>query len=675
MKSIVVPLMVIFLFIDACPFIFNFTLVHDTNAPVIRLLRSNEAVLPCVYSAATMVPMLVDVLSYGLHRDSFFIMERILLLIGCTFPIIVIVTRYSARCADIYVCMNAVQKIILATALVNGMSKSESKYFRKDYLVLMYLFGCISQCLMPYTELKGKIGDTFLIIYNVAFGLGVTMLLVMYMGYLRDVWFSNLNLRSFLGCCGLGTRNSSLNDESHSKMDAANANDDGEAASTIKATEVLPLFCSTSVVFYVISYTIVVSIYEVHFYQDITLGPFAFTVIVASFIATVVTLLPARVARSQLREIESSLEIKRSFVRYIGHEIRTPLNIASIGLDLLMTMDEPLPPPGPVYNSGMNRSDEDSKFKGSITGRTVSPNAPLFNSGISKSRGGEEYDDNDMDIVPSNNSSSRNSSSRVFNEHTNSGSNITGKSNNGMVNRVSSSASTAVNSSNSVSLMLNGQPSPGGQPTQTPPMQGTGKDINRHFSENGSTNDSPGVDDKHQASINPTGPNLHLNLHGTVIPAGCHANTSNTGSNLVTPRTNATANNRPRHGSYSGKSGNNPMNNGGQTTTVTLNNIHSKSTMLTERQQQQQQQLHIQKQRDKDKIYTEIRNAINQGTKILNDLLAYDKIDSNNMQLEKTAINVEDLVSSTLGMFVSQATAKEIKLDVDVSDEFCCAFG
>jgi CheY-like chemotaxis protein/two-component sensor histidine kinase len=65
-------------------------------------------------------------------------------------------------------------------------------------------------------------------------------------------------------------------------------------------------------------------------------------------------------------------------------------------------------------------------------------------------------------------------------------------------------------------------------------------------------------------------------------------------------------------------------------------------------------------------IILEIRNAINLGTKILNDLLAYDKIDSKNMHLEKTRIDIEELVTSTLSMFCAQATVRNIRFDVDV---------
>jgi CheY-like chemotaxis protein/two-component sensor histidine kinase len=65
-------------------------------------------------------------------------------------------------------------------------------------------------------------------------------------------------------------------------------------------------------------------------------------------------------------------------------------------------------------------------------------------------------------------------------------------------------------------------------------------------------------------------------------------------------------------------------------------------------------------------IILEIRNAINLGTKILNDLLAYDKIDSKSMHLEKTRIDVEELVTSTLSMFCAQATVRNVRFDVDV---------
>jgi CheY-like chemotaxis protein len=99
------------------------------------------------------------------------------------------------------------------------------------------------------------------------------------------------------------------------------------------------------------------------------------------------------------------------------------------------------------------------------------------------------------------------------------------------------------------------------------------------------------------------------------------------------------------------------------------NLLHQQQLHQLHHQQQQQRALlerHKHSITDMNNIILEIRNAINLGTKILNDLLAYDKIDSKNMHLEKTRIDIEELVTSTLSMFCAQATVRNIRFDVDV---------
>jgi signal transduction histidine kinase/CheY-like chemotaxis protein len=99
------------------------------------------------------------------------------------------------------------------------------------------------------------------------------------------------------------------------------------------------------------------------------------------------------------------------------------------------------------------------------------------------------------------------------------------------------------------------------------------------------------------------------------------------------------------------------------------NLLQQQQLHLLHHQQQQQRALlerHKHSIQDMNNIILEVRNAINLGTKILNDLLAYDKIDSKNMHLEKTRIDIEELVTSTLSMFCAQATVRNIRFDVDV---------
>ena len=49
------------------------------------------------------------------------------------------------------------------------------------------------------------------------------------------------------------------------------------------------------------------------------------------------TVLPGRLLRKMSEKIESVLQLKREFVRYVSHEIRSPLNVAHAGLEILKT--------------------------------------------------------------------------------------------------------------------------------------------------------------------------------------------------------------------------------------------------------------------------------------------------------------------------------------------------
>ena len=47
---------------------------------------------------------------------------------------------------------------------------------------------------------------------------------------------------------------------------------------------------------------------------------------VFSVFTIIVTVVPSRLAKALTKNLQTNLEVKRTFVRHVGHEIRTPLN-------------------------------------------------------------------------------------------------------------------------------------------------------------------------------------------------------------------------------------------------------------------------------------------------------------------------------------------------------------
>jgi hypothetical protein len=464
MKPFTVFVLLAFTFLDLTPFIFDFEIIHDKNAPLFHILQTQLSLVTFVFAAAAMTPLVVDVLCYVFHRDKFFLLERSILMISCVFPSVVAFVRTHSRAAEIFICLNNIQGVWMATALTNGMKKSESKFFRSSLCDIFFFLAAASQGLAPFAELKGEKGQYFVYVTNAFFAFGALLLIYMYVGYLRDMWIGA-----------------------------------SEASKENRANEYLPLICSSVIIAFVFSYSGVLICYNLTYLQDMNQTVLCFIVFITCSVAIVTTLLPGRIARSQVREIESSLEIKRSFVRYIGHEIRTPLNIASIGLDLLSSME-------------------------------------LLRLTEATARGHHHL-------------------------------------------------SSLVNSLD----------------------EETGE-VRKAFT-----------------------------LENIELPTGSVTTMISTG---CSPRVRA-----------------------GMRTSASFKNSVRETTTESQKALEQQRAA-IQ---DMEKIIAEVRNAVSLGTKVLNDLLAYDKLDSNNMMLEKSVVGLEELANSTFGMFAVQANAKGIGFDVEVS--------
>jgi hypothetical protein len=256
--------MLVLTLVEITPFIFNFKLVqHPEAAPLTEVLASEVTLMCFVYMAATMVPMFLDVLLYVVHRDAFFISGRAVLLIALIFPLVMIGMRRSAMRTDVFVVMNSVQPIWIAAALASGMTRSEAVSLKSYKCYIFYaLFGS-SRVLSPFSERKGRLGEVLADLSSFFFAAAGLTVIYMCATYIKEVWRK-------------------------------------EDMTAIKANEYLPLICVTQMCFYMVSWGIVAIIFRVRFFQDSNQFVCSFRVIIASFVAVITTLLPGRVARSQV---------------------------------------------------------------------------------------------------------------------------------------------------------------------------------------------------------------------------------------------------------------------------------------------------------------------------------------------------------------------------------------
>jgi signal transduction histidine kinase/CheY-like chemotaxis protein len=292
----------IFSVIAVLPILLRIPLIKDADCQLCDALRSPEVIQAMIFTFASSIPMLVDVGTFFVHKDSFFFFERVIILAACNIPMLVTyLQRNREAAADVYVCLSSAQLVWIAAALFNGILTSQSKIWKRWRIYTVFLLGCVSQGLTPYTQL-GSVSQAMLWITDAAFLACFVFYLVMYCMYLKQVFERK-------------------REETESSTD-----------------EYLPVLCSTILILYAIGQSLTIFIYHVVYPEDVNRTGLTYVFLMTSVLTILTTLLPGRIASSRVRLVENSLETKKSFVRYIGHEIRTPLNVASIGLDLLATL-------------------------------------------------------------------------------------------------------------------------------------------------------------------------------------------------------------------------------------------------------------------------------------------------------------------------------------------------
>jgi signal transduction histidine kinase/CheY-like chemotaxis protein len=306
MKPITSYLMLIIMLatlIDLIPCLYPFKVFNEyaLEADEIgELIGSTFYVRLIEFSFVIVTPMLLDVMSYYIHKDSFYYNERVILIFACPTPHCIL---YGLRLQpDVNAIMSsliAIQSIWISGPLVSGILQSKILGWKEEYVKLvfgLFVFGHLT----PLFAMPAPVGD-------VLHGICATSYMTAY------VVFALFFLRYF-----------------RSILPYRNSKDD------LPSSEHLPLLCILMLFFYQTALIISQSLWGTSFsFQYVTPDCLAFLVVMSAAVCSICTIVPGKIARAQANEVQSVLDMKKSFVRYIGHEIRTPLNVASIGLDLL----------------------------------------------------------------------------------------------------------------------------------------------------------------------------------------------------------------------------------------------------------------------------------------------------------------------------------------------------
>jgi signal transduction histidine kinase len=534
----------------AClPLMLRIPLIRDeSNCRLCEALDETAVTQAMIFAFATTVPMLVDVMTYFIHKDSFYYFERLTLLCACNFPLLITylsLQQDEIKAANVFICLYSAQSIWIGAALFNGLASSQSKIWKRWRLYVLFGLICISQGLTPFTQLQGKAGYGILCLTNVAFTLCIVAYLFMYCNYLRQVVDHNEELVS-------------------------------------TTNEYLPILCATIMICYGIGASLPQQLYSVTYPEDVNKACLVFMLVMTSVLTVVTTLLPGRIARSRVREVESNLETKKTFVRYIGHEIRTPLNVASIGLELLATLYQTSP-----------RSPERPHCTSSVAPRNADDDSR--NEKGAKQKGAEG---------------------------------VTRKSNN------SDNADDYSGTSSAASPQLTCH-------TTTHTVASADNNANNNYSGVASPDN------------NVTAPTIVRNFTG---------GTSGTGGS--THEIEDRQSSEPLSSSIKNNLNTNNMNTK-SASDKDDNPLIERTTSLDYDTMKQ----------DRDTVLQEVRNAIALSTNILNDLLSYEKLDSNNMTVESTYLDIHHLMTSSLSMFAMQAESKHIRFTVQVDRDLPLLYG
>jgi signal transduction histidine kinase/CheY-like chemotaxis protein len=301
MKSIdyliVVPCLVTL--INTFPFYIN-TAVNDEphSHTLVNDLRnhSNQLWGILLFGIALTVPMMLDVVSYVVHKDSYYFIERLILLMGCDIPLALMYHFHMGPMAGVtFSSVIGIQSVWISYILFRGTQDSKCDAWKQTSLHVAYVCYSFAQ-FQPYFLAAGPIGPAIVWTCSTIYYVAILLFLYAFVSYIRFLW----NNRADHSC-----------------------------------REYMPLFCGAMIIGFTFASIFPYFYWQLSNFETLDIAGVTYYLLLNQIVAVLMTVLPGRIARLEVNEVVTSLEVKKSFIRYIGHEIRTPLNVATIGLDML----------------------------------------------------------------------------------------------------------------------------------------------------------------------------------------------------------------------------------------------------------------------------------------------------------------------------------------------------
>jgi hypothetical protein len=297
MKPTLIALALCASLIDLVPLMFSIPLLHShahggDNDRLIRALNSPQTEKCILFLFATTIPMMADCLGYFYHRDDFYYVERVIILLAFTIPLLVLLGMHADKSAsadgaftsddyrigDVLLCLMPITSVWTAGAMLSGVLKSQSAVWTSARVHCLFSIVCFVQALVPFTELRAGVGYPLLVVCNVGFIIGFLFVLYHYVWYLFTVWiklpFVSRNKR------GSGGANGGVGDHQ-----------------IVYSSEYLPLLCSTMIVCYCIAFMAGSFAFNITFPRTIGSVALVFNLTLIGVVTIIVTLLPGRIAR------------------------------------------------------------------------------------------------------------------------------------------------------------------------------------------------------------------------------------------------------------------------------------------------------------------------------------------------------------------------------------------
>jgi signal transduction histidine kinase/CheY-like chemotaxis protein len=285
------------------PVIFNVPLI-DHDSQLERSLKSHAALFVFGITIAACFSMIVDLIldftSKAAHTR-FFVSDRFLILItvGIVPVMFFSINPSSRREASLFMCLFTAQRVAIGAPLCRSFRLTPSRIFSKRFGLISFILFAVIQILIQYWGLRHN-GMPYKVVVTVAW-----VIIACTFGYY--LWY----FRPYAAFIHQSYRNTGVGED-----------------------EYIPLTFSSLMLLLEVC-LVLISTVGAQRYSDYNVALIGWENAVLVVTTVVATVLPGRIARSELADRERMIELKQNFVRYISHEIRTPINISLVGLEIL----------------------------------------------------------------------------------------------------------------------------------------------------------------------------------------------------------------------------------------------------------------------------------------------------------------------------------------------------